>query len=94
MQFTQYKFPDGHPVDVSIEMPADIENKAAELASVGWRFEVENHDGIVNADCCDADGQLSNFSIENGPDIPTEVEKLVLSAHAEWIKRGKPSAKQ
>lgn len=94
MRFTQFLFPDGRPIPEKIDMPAEVEAMASELREAGWSFEIECSPmtGIVYADCCDGGDCLTDDGCNNGPEVPVMVDRLVRSAHAEWLKRGKPHA--
>lgn len=92
MKFTQYRFPRGEKVPVTIEVPADIEAKAEELEKAGWRFEIEcaPETQIVHMDCCNFDRALANRLVRNGPGVPPKVAELVNEAHSTWLSQGKP----
>lgn len=83
MKFTQFLFPDGRPMPIVIDMPADVEAMATELNTAGWSFEIEKHPDrtVIHMDCCQDDRQLANALVENGPEVPSAVEALVRRAH-------------
>lgn len=96
MRFTQFLFPNGRRHEESINMPPEIESKAAELERAGWSFEIECHPDtqVVYMDCCDPDEALANRLCRNGPDVPVKVEELVNEAHRNWIARGQPKGER
>ena len=67
---------------------------ADELKAAGWQFEIECNPrtGMVHGDCCNEEGQLANFLVENGPAVPDEIVTMVKNAHTLWTKFGKPLA--
>jgi hypothetical protein len=96
MNFTQFMFPNGRQVPVTIDMPSEIERMAKELSGAGWRFEIECFPDMqmVNMDCCNDDGQLSAQLCPNGPEVPGKVVELVREAHSKWLSAGKPMASE
>lgn len=75
-------------------MPKEIEDKAKELESSGWEFEIEifPDSQMVNMDCCDYERQLANRMVMNGPSIPDTVANLVNDAYRRWTEEGKPKS--
>lgn len=94
MLFTQFLFPKGRQVPVTIDMPSEVERQAKELSEAGWRFEIECFPDMqmVNMDCCNDEGQLSMRLCPNGPEVPGKVAELVQEAHARWLSVGQPKA--
>jgi len=94
VKFTQFLRPDGRRREITIARDDTIEAKAAELCAYGWNFEIEElTDGTIHMDCCSAEQQLANELCDNGPPVTAAVERLVHSAHATWLVRGRPHAK-
>lgn len=85
--FTQYLMPDGEKRLGGFNRPPEIESLAAKLSAVGAVFECEmlptGHVSLtVERD--DEDGEVEVMSIEvvnNGPEIPAAVDRLVIEAH-------------
>jgi hypothetical protein len=96
MLFTQFVFPDATPVQVQITLEPEVEAKAKELQEVGWEFQIENNPRtkLVFMDICDAERQLANGLVPNGPEVPKAVQGLVEDAHAAWVAQGKPCAEK
>lgn len=77
--FTQYLFPNGRKVKVSIERPLEIATKAADIIASGKRFECEMlTTGDVSLTIADDDGDQDIEVVPNGPDVPAAVDRLVL----------------
>jgi len=90
--FTQYLLPHGRKVEVSIERPKDVYDKAMDIIKTGHRFEVEIlitglvHMTITNDDDDqDQDGEIVN----NGPEVPTAVDKMIMRFHERLKKIGR-----
>ena len=92
MKFTQYLYPDGRREHREFKASEATEKLATELQDAGWHFECECNPrtSIVLVDCCDHEEQLAQEAELNGPDVPAAVERLVTTAHARWLERGKP----
>jgi len=77
--FTQYLLPHGRKVEVSIERPKDIYDKAMDIIKTGHRFEIEVlttgyvHMTITNDDD-DQDGEV----IDNGSEVPIAVDRMII----------------
>jgi hypothetical protein len=91
--FTQYLLPDGHCVDTSIDMPAEIEELAQKFIIAGGRFEAEilttGHVSITAA--YEIDGELQDIAIKvavNGPPVVEAVEYVVRQA-VKWLEENK-----
>ncbi len=85
--FTQFLRPNGRREEIWIVRPHDIAAKADAIKAAGYRFEAEVlTTGHVHIDVCgDVDGedvQLSSRIVDNGPEVLTAVDELVLEAHA------------
>lgn len=88
--FTQYLRPNGRRESVEVERPLDIEELAWEFIDSGGYFECEElTTGQVSLTAghpsCEA-GDMAIVICENGPDVPTAVDKLVGNA-IEWLRR-------
>lgn len=92
---TQYLFPNGEKRLRDLEGSDAAEHMAAELRAAGWSLEYEIHPDTqrINLDVCDAEEQLGLEMLENGPGVPAALERLILNAWSEWVKRGKPNGK-
>lgn len=78
ISFTQYLRPDGRPVPVSIDRPADIADKAERICSRGFRFECEHlTTGHVSLTIAGPDDDEDIEVVANGPDVPEAVDRLV-----------------
>lgn len=80
--FTQYKMPDGRPVPVSIDRPAEIEALAKQFIERGGRYEVEClSTGEVSFTAVrEIEGEEQDVAIEiaaNGPPVLEAVDRLV-----------------
>lgn len=91
IQFTQFLMPDGRQQDVEITRPAEIEGLASELRDAGNRFEIEmlsDYKTIsMTIEDDDEDGEIilrGMEVVENGPDVPIAVDKMIKEAHAHW----------
>ena len=85
--FTRYHLPDGRHEPTSINMPADLENKAQKLIKSGCHFDIEIlHTGIVSMTCEDAEDVVSIELSENGPPIISAVTRLVERAYSARIE--------
>lgn len=84
MKFTQFLFPNGRKEQVTIERPADIEDKASQLEGMGFKFEIENKNGTIWMSCVNhgEGGTETAFDkwCDNGPDVPLCVDELVTNA--------------
>lgn len=89
VQFTQYLRPNGRRKAISIEVPDEVAALADHVCSKGYRFEVEElMTGHVSLTVCgpslEEPGETDDIAIElvnNGPDVPPAVERLVREAH-------------
>jgi hypothetical protein len=92
--FTQFLFSDGRVRSDYIEMSNEISALAEELRKEGWSFEIECFPGtgLIHADVCDDEEPIADETCKNGPEVPAMIERLVRSAHAAWIERGRPKA--
>jgi hypothetical protein len=89
VQFTQYLRPDGRPRATSFEVPDEVADLAAHVISKGYRFESEVlMTGHVSLAVCgpslEEPGETDDIAIElvnNGPDVPPAVERLIREAH-------------
>ena len=82
--FTQYLRPNGRRVLNQIERPADIAAQAAILVSLGYRFEIEVlTSGKVSMTVEDGENPPISMEVcDNGPTVPTAVDKLIHKAIA------------
>lgn len=85
IQFKQYIRPDGFTKSVSIDRPAEIEEKAAMLVASGYVFEAEvlttgEVSLTIEYDFDDESPFVTMEVVPNGPGVPDAVDRLVLSA--------------
>ncbi len=81
--FTQYKLPDGHAETISVDRPADIEEKANAVIAAGGIFEIEIlTTGEVSMEVMLHGEPLAGELCENGPAVPPAVDRLVNAAYA------------
>ena len=79
--FTQFKLPDGHQVEVSIERPQPVEQAAKALIEAGCRFEIEVlMTGEINMEVQNGDRLLAGELCANGPTVPEAVDRMVTNA--------------
>ena len=80
--FTQYLLPDGRTRSISIDMPADIEEKAFDLIYSGCHFDAEIlTTGMVSLTCEDTEDLVAIKVCPNGPSVVTAVRELIESAY-------------
>jgi hypothetical protein len=88
--FTQYLLPNGRPVSNSIDMPEDVEKKAAALIQAGYHFDIEVlTTGLVSMTCEDEEDVISIAICENGPPVVDSVRKIVEDAAHKKLKNYK-----
>lgn len=76
--FTQFLRPDGRQMVVTIERPAEIAAKAEKIMARGLRFECEHlTTGHVSLTIADDDGDHAIEVVENGPEVPAAVDRLI-----------------
>lgn len=82
--FKQYLRPDGRTRDESIERPAEVETLARQLLEQGVVFECEHLQGDMVAlyarDRHDEDAEFAMELVDNGPEVPVAVDRLVRDA--------------
>ena len=94
--FTQYLLPNGRKRPITIERPAAIEAQAQALLGRGCVFEVEVlRTGEISLEALgpESDGDRETLSVEiveNGPEVPDAVDRLVVTA-ATTFAGGQPS---
>lgn len=77
--FTQYLRPNGRKQIVAIDRPAHVVSKADFIKSHGFRFEIEElMTGQVSMTISDDDGDYAIRTCANGPDVPVNVDLLIL----------------
>jgi hypothetical protein len=85
--FTQYLLPNGRKIDVSIERPKDIYDKAMDIIKAGYRFEVEMlTNGLIHMTITDDDDDQDGEVVNNGPEVPIAVDRMVTRFHAEKLE--------
>jgi len=77
--FTQYKLPDGRRVEISIERPTSVAEKARQIIDAGYVFECEVlTTGDVSLTITDPEeGDLAFQVCANGEAVPGAVDRLV-----------------
>lgn len=88
--FTQYLRPDGRRQPVSIDAAPEVEALAARLVEAGYVFEVEVlRTGQVSMDCSRPgdDMPVAMEVVENGPNVPNAVARLVHEASRRALHR-------
>jgi hypothetical protein len=81
IQFTQYLRPNGRTKTVWIDLDKTMEDTAKELTDCGCVFEIEVLMTNQVSMTCEHDGDvLSHEIVENGPDVPVAVGRLVREA--------------
>jgi hypothetical protein len=80
--FTQYLRPNGRKVDVTIDRPDDIADKAFEIIAKGYRFECEQlTTGDVSFTIAGDDEDVDIELCFNGVEVPAAVDRLIERAH-------------
>ena len=78
IQFTQFIRPDGRRKLISIERPADIEDKARKITAAGCVFECENlQNGKIYLDCCNSEAEIAIEIVPNNEAVPAAVDAIV-----------------
>lgn len=78
IEFTQYLMPDGRQKKIRIDRPQAIETKAREIVARGFRFEAEMlTTGEISLTISDGECDLDIEVIDNGPEIPCAVDRMV-----------------
>jgi len=76
--FTQFMRPDGRPVQTSIDMSKEIEDKAFKLIDAGYFFESEVlQDEGISLTCTKDDENMGIELCENGPEVEQALKRLV-----------------
>lgn len=76
--FTQYKLPNGHPVPVAIDRPAEIEAMADRFIQAGGRYECEMlTTGEVSFTAVKDEEDIEIEVCENGPLVRDAVDAIV-----------------
>ena len=80
--FTQYLRPNGRKVEVSIERPKDIYDKAMDIIKSGYRFEIEVlTTGHIHVSIADNEDDQTNEVVPNGPEVPIVVDRMIARFH-------------
>lgn len=88
MDWTQFLVPDGTTRPVQIDLTPELEAMAKAVEGFGYRFECETlDDGYVFFDCCNADEEIANIMVKNGPSVPIAVAELVARSYQEVQRR-------
>ena len=84
IEFTQFLRPNGKQRLGWIDRPEDIENKAKEIISKGYKFECEElQTGMVSFTIADPKKE-EDVEIEicnNGPAVPEAIDKMIERFH-------------
>lgn len=81
IKFTQFMFPNGREVEVIIERPEPISDRAEVLIDDGFSLEVENNRGEIWLSCVNHETEESFDEIcVNGTDVPLKVDELINKA--------------
>lgn len=84
IDFTQFLFPRGRAIDVKIDRPEPVYQKARQIIAAGLRFECEIDGSEARFTITDEDeGDLAIEVCQNGPDVPGAVDKLILGFNLE-----------
>ncbi len=79
--FTQYLRPNGKQVQVTIDRPFEVIQKAQAIMLKGFKFEIEElMNGMVSMTVekpYSDDGPIAHQICKNGPDVPVKVDQLV-----------------
>ncbi len=76
--FTQYLRPNGRPVPVSIDRPAEVSDLAQRIIDAGYRFEAEElTTGHASFTIAGPEGDEDIELCMNGPKVPEAVDTLV-----------------
>ena len=82
--FTQYLMPDGRTTEVTIDMPAHVEQAAHALIAKGCHFDIEMlSTGMISMTCEKGDDCLSIEVCPNDERVVAGVEKIIRSAAAQ-----------
>ncbi len=82
--FTQYIMPSGRKEPVTIERPADIEEKAHEIIRKGYVFECEMLSDMNSISLTITDpteGDMDGEVVPNGPGVPDAIDRMVTRFH-------------
>ncbi len=94
--FVQFMRPDGKQLKRLIDRPKEIEREALQLIVWGFRFTLESlPGGNVMIDCedpRDIDTPLYSEVVENGPQVPYAVDRVVTRAYLLASATYRPSA--
>ena len=82
--FTQYLMPDGRQKEVTIDMPANVEQAARALIEKGCHFDIEMlSTGLISMTCEKGDDLISMEVCPNDERVVAGVEKIVKVAAAQ-----------
>ena len=92
--FTQYLMPDGRTTEVTIDMPANVEQAAHALIAKGCHFDIEMlSTGLISMTCEKDDDLISIEVCSNDERVVAGVEKIVKAAAAQQgVHTDPPSA--
>jgi hypothetical protein len=80
--FTQYLRPNGRKIEVSIERPKDIYDKAMGIVEAGYCFEIEVlNTGHVHMTITNDEGDQDSEVVKNGPEVPIAVDRMITRFH-------------
>ena len=80
--FTQYLMPNGRKVAVTIARPKEIYDKAMDIIKAGYCFEVELlTTGHVSMTITDNDDDHDIEVVDNGPEVPMAVDRMITRFH-------------
>jgi hypothetical protein len=85
ISFTQFLFPDGRKKIITIDRPQEIQDKYDDLASQGFRFEIENNRGEIWATCQRSEDETVDVIGVNDATVPVLIDKLISNAWEIYI---------
>jgi hypothetical protein len=75
---TQFMRPHGRPVQVEVDRPDDVADKAALIVAAGYRFECEElSNGLVHLTISTANDDVDGFLSQNGPELLDKIDALI-----------------
>lgn len=84
--FTQYLRPNGRAIEVTINRPKEIYDKAIDIIKAGYHFEAEVlTTGQVSLTISDNDGDHDIEVVDNGPEVPLAVDRMINRFHKERL---------
>lgn len=81
IKFKQFLFPDGREVEVTIDRPEPVADRASVLQDNGFSLEIENKDGQIWMSCINREREeFIDLVCDNGPDVPMKIDEMINEA--------------